>query len=203
MSLRSVVSLVVAASAVSFTAGHVFSQERSPEGPSAQDRQKLCEEAAKPVEQHKKLAESAGEWQSETTIWTQGPEGEATKSKWTYSTKPVLNGLWVMSQHKGEMNGKPFEGTAFTGFSKEQQKYVTVWFDSMNSSPVVMWGKPDASGKSITFEGERTTFAGRTYTPRWVERYDDADHGTFEMWSKYEGSGDYVKEMEMKSTRRK
>jgi hypothetical protein len=203
MNWRSVVSLMVAASAVSFTAGRVFSQDTGPAGPSPEEKQKLCEEMAKPVDQHKKLAQAAGDWESETTTWMQGPEGAPTKSKASYSAKSVLNGLWLMSQHKGEMNGKPFEGIAFTGYSKERQKHVVVWFDSMSSTPMVLWGTADPSGKVITFEGEPMTMMGQTFTPRWIERYDDADRATFEMWSKYEGAGDYIKEMEMKSTRRK
>lgn len=203
MGWRSTVSLVVAASAVSFTAGRVFSQDSKPAAPSKEDMQKMCEEMARPVEQHKTLAEGAGAWDAEATMWMQGPEGPPEKSKGSFTSKSALGGLWLVSEHKGEAMGKAFEGIALHGYSKDKQKYVVVWCDSMNSSPTVMYGTADAAGKVITYDGEKETMMGMTYTPRWIERRDDADHRSFEMWSKYEGTPDYVKEMEMKSTRRK
>jgi uncharacterized protein DUF1579 len=203
MGWRSTLSVAVAVGAVSFTAGRVFSQDTKPAAPSKEDMEKMCAEMARPVEQHKAIATGAGDWDCECNCWFEGPEGPATKSKSTFAAKSVLNGLYLMSEHKGEMMGKPYEGVAFTGYSKEKQKYVAVWVDSMSSTPMVLYGTADAAGKVITFEGEKMTMMGMTYTPRWIERHDDADHMTFEMWSKYEGAPDYVKEMEMKSTRKK
>jgi hypothetical protein len=203
MKRRSVVSLVVAASAVSFTAGRVFSQDAKPATPSKEDMQKMMEEMAKPVDQHKSLAATAGDWESESTCWFEGPEGPATKTKSTFTAKSILGGLYIQHQHKGEMMGRPFEGVGFTGYSKEKGKYVAVWCDNFSSTPTVMWGNADAAGKVITFDGEPMSMMGMNYTPRWIERRDDADHATFEMWSKYEGTPEYVKEMEMKSTRKK
>jgi hypothetical protein len=203
MGWRSTVSVAVAVSAVSFTAGRVFSQDSKPAAPSKEEMEKMCAEMARPVEQHKTLAATAGDWDCESTCWFEGPEGPATKSKGSFSAKSVLNGLYIHHEHRGEMMGKQFEGIGLTGYSKEKQKYVAVWCDNFTSTPMVMWGTADASGKVITFEGEKMSMMGMTYTPRWIERHDDADHSTFEMWSKYEGAPDYVKEMEMKSTRRK
>ena len=184
--------------AVGFTAGRVFSQDAK--APTKEDMEKAWAEMAAPAEEHKNLAASAGTWDCEMTMFE--PGSEPKKEKGVITSKSVLNGLYLFSEHKSQMNGKPFEGIAFEGYSKEKKKYFTFWADQMGSTPMLMWGSME--GKTITYDGDvyDCGVMGQM-TPRCKVTHDDADHMTFEFWAKMGGAPDYAKMMEGKYTRRK
>ena len=132
------------------------------------------------------------------------PGKEPTKLKGVSTSTSVMNGLYVSTQHKSEMDGKPFEGFAFDGYSKEKKKYFTFWADTMGSTPMLLWGTADATGKVITYDGDVYDMGAMgQMTPRFVLTRDDADHLTSEFWAKFGGAPDYMKMMETKYTRRK
>src|SRR5262245_8399739 len=204
MGWRSTVTVAVAVAAVSFTAGRVFSQDakQGDKPMSPEDMQKMMDEMAKPVKQNEQIAATAGAWESDVSMWMQ-PGAEPTKSKGSMTAKSVCNGLWLLGEHHGEMMGKPFDGLEIFGYDKERKQYFGVWVCSMGTTPEVVWGTSDDDGKTITLTGSETTCCGMTYTPKWVIKNVDADHSTFEHWSKMAGTADFVREMEIKSTRRK
>jgi hypothetical protein len=188
--------------AVAFTAGRVYSQDKPPAPPSPEDMAKMMAEMAKPVKQHEQIAASAGEWDSECSMWMQ-PGAEPTKTKGSVSAKTVCNGLWSLSHHNGEMMGKPFDGYELFGYDKEKKQYFGVFVMSMGTAPEVVWGTSDDDGKTITLVGGEQQCMGMTYTPKWVIKNVDADHSTFEHWSKSAmTNNEYFKEMEIHSTRR-
>ena len=204
MGLRSTVTVAVVVGALGFGAGKVFSQDKgeAPKMPSPEEMQKMMDEFAAPVEQHKKLAASAGTWDCEMTMFEPGKEPK--KEKGVTTSTSIMNGLYVSSEHKSTMDGKPFEGRAVDGYSKEKKKYFTFWFDTMGSTPMFLWGDADASGKTITYEGDVYDCGPMgQMTPRIKMTHDDADHMTFEFWAKMGGATDYMKMMEGKYTRRK
>jgi len=202
MSLRSTVTAVVVVGGLAFAAGRVFSDEANPgKMPSKDEMKKLMAEMARPVEQHVKLASEAGTWDADVTCWMPGEAPVQSKGTSIVTTK--LGGLWLHDEFKGEFDGKPFEGGTLLGYSKEKQKYFGLWVSSMGSTPEVVWGTADASGKVITFDGEPTPCPMGMVTPRWVCRHTDADHKTFEHWVKMDGATDYTKGLEIRYTRRK
>lgn len=202
MNWRSTLTAVLVVGAVGFTAGRVFSDEAEGKKMPGKDEMKaLMAEMARPVEQHTKLAADAGTWDADVTMWM---PGEApVLSKGVSTTKSILGGLWLHDEFKGEFDGNAFEGGTVLGFSKDKQKFFGLWVSSMGTNPEVVWGTADASGKVVTFDGEPMQCPMGMYTPRWVCRHVDADHKTFEHWSKMEGTADYVKGLEIKYTRRK
>ena len=200
MRLLSTVTLAVVIGAMGFAAGRVYSED--PKAPSPEDTQKMMAEMSAPAEQHKQLAAQAGTWDCDMTMWEPGAP-EPMKVKGVTTAKSVLNGLFVASEHKSEMMGQPFEGFAFDGYSKEKKKYFTFWADQMGTTPMLLWGTADASGKVITYDGDVYECGPMTHTPRMKVIHDDADHFTFEYWAKMPGAADYSKMMEGKYTRRK
>lgn len=204
MGWRSTLSVAVAVGAVGFTAGRVFSQDAKPgdKAPSPEEMQKMMAEMAKPVKQHEQIAATAGEWDSDVSMWM-APGAEPMKSKGSMSSKIICNGLWMVGEHRGEMMGNQFNGHEIFGYDKEKKQYFGVFVCSMNTAPEVVWGTSEDEGKTITLTGGETTCGGMTYTPKWVIKNTDADHFTFEHWSKMAGTPDFVREMEIKSTRRK
>ena|SRR5215471_6355828 len=202
MNWKSAATLAVTVGAMGFAAGSVYSQDKKPAGPSDDEMQKMMAEMAKPAKQHEQIAASAGEWESDVQMWM-APGAEATKSKGTISAKSVCNGLWTLGHHTGDMMGKPFDGYEMFGYVKDKKQYFGVFVMSMGTTPEVVWGTSDDDGKTITLVGGECTCMGMTYTPKWIIKNVDADHSTFEHWSKSAmTNNEFVKEMEIHSTRK-
>jgi len=203
MSLRNTLTAVFVVGGLAFAAGRVFSDDTTGRKmPSKEEMTKMMEEFARPVEQHAKLAADVGTWDADVTCWMD-PSQPPMTSKGTNTATSTLGGLWLDEKFNGVVDGKPFEGRTLVGYSKEKQKYFGIWISSMGSTPEIVWGTPDATGDVITFDGDPVPCPLGTFTPRWVVRRGDADHMTFEHWSKKDGDSDYAKGMEIKYARRK
>jgi hypothetical protein len=201
MSWRSTVMVAVAVGAVAFTAGRVYSQDKAPKGPSPEEMKSMAE-MGKLAEQHKAMAADAGTWDAETTMWM-SPDAPPMTSRAVSTSRSICAQHFMVDEFKGEFMGMPFEGLGVHGYSKEKGKYFGLWCDSMSSTPEIMWGTADATGKVITFEGAEMDSPMGKFVPRWVVTKVDADHSTFEHWSKYPAMGDdYHKEVQIKYTRR-
>ncbi len=200
MGWRSTLMGALVVGAVGFTAGRVFSQDAKPaEGPSAEDQAKWAEMSA-PTEEHKKLAALAGTWDCDMTHIQDGKP--VMNMKGVSTMKSAMKGLYLVTDHKSDMMGQPFEGLNVEGFSKEKKKYFSFWSDSFGTTPWLLWGTAD--GKTITYDGDLYDGGpmGKFY-PRIKITHTDADNLGFEMWTKTEGAADYTKVMEGKYTRRK
>ena len=201
MGWRSTVGIAVVVGGIAFAAGRAYTQDKPAAPPSKEDQAKMMAEMSAQTEEHKKLAAMAGTWDCDMTMYE--PGSEPMKSKGVTTSRSVLGGLYVSSEHKSEMGGMPFEGFAFDGYSKEKKKYFTFWADQMGSTPMLLWGTADATGKVITFDGEAYDCGPMgQMTPRTRVVHEDADHFTFEFWAKMGGAPDYAKMMEGKYTRR-
>ncbi len=196
-------SLVVAAVVVlgvGFGAGVVFSQDH-PGKPSPEEPSEAPEEMGKLGEEHAQLAKSVGTWDVAGKFWSDGGEMPATG---TSTVTSLFDGRYFVEDFElPEFMGEAFRGHALMGYDTMKKKYWTVWLDSMSTGPMIMWGTPDASGKTITYmatdpmerQGEKITWKGV------VETQDD-DHFAFTMWT-VDSKGTEKKEMELKYTRRK
>jgi hypothetical protein len=202
MQLRSALTLSVVVGALAFGLGRAWSDDDKSKMPGEDEQKKMMAEMAAPTEEHKQLAALAGTWDAELTMFEPGKE--PTKIKGVSTSTSVLHGLYVATQHTSTMGGQPFEGFAFDGYSKEKKKYFSFWADSMGSTPMLLWGTPDATGKVITYDGDAYDLGPMgQMTPRTKVIHEDADHFTSEFWAKFGGAPDYVKWMESKYTRRK
>lgn len=98
---------------------------------------------------HKLLAEyTAGEWTFVNKMWM-GPE--ATESKGTASTKPILGGRYFQATVKGEFNGEQFEGVAVTGYDNHKKKFVNSWVDNFGTGIMMSEGTYDPGTKTFTY----------------------------------------------------
>jgi hypothetical protein len=199
MGWRSVTTAALVVGAIGFAAGRASSQDKAP---SPEEMAKAMEEMATPGEQHKAMTAEAGVWDAEMSLFMD-PTQPPAKTKGVSTIRSVNNGLYVAEDYTGEFMGKPYVGLGVRGFSKDKGQYFGIWCDGMTTMPEIVWGKADAAGKAVTFDGAETTMGGMVYTPRWVMRTDDADHRTFEHWTKFAGAPDFAKDVEIKYTRRK
>jgi hypothetical protein len=203
MSWKNTVSVAMVVGAIAFAAGRGYTQDKPAEPPKPEDMQKLFAEMRAPAEQHKALAATEGTWEGDTSMFMD-PSAPPIKSKGTSVRKSINGGLYVTEEFTGDFMGTPMHGFGVHGYSKEMKKYVGFWCDNLSSTPEFLTGTADATGKVVTYEGSEMDSAMGKYTPRWVVKTEDADHVTFEHWSKSDMSaGQWVKEVEIHSTRKK
>ncbi len=59
-----------------------------------------------------------------------------------------------MGSLDSELFGQKFSGRSMDSYDPMKKKYVSLWFDSMNTSPVIMEGTYDKEKKTLTLAGE-------------------------------------------------
>jgi Protein of unknown function (DUF1579) len=106
----------------------------------------FAQDPVKPGPEHELLKGMEGTW--EATVKFGGQE-----SKGTMVWKMGLGGLWLLSNYEGEFFGQKFEGHGMDSYDSIKKKYVSVWADSMATSPMVTEGTYDAAEKKLTMEG--------------------------------------------------
>src|SRR5438270_4999433 len=96
-------------------------------------------EMAKPGENHKRLADMAGEWTYTVKFW-RSPDPKAAPMESTGKTvsKPILGGRYLQSEHTGKMQmpgadgammDMEFKGMAIEGYDNAKKKFVSSWVD--------------------------------------------------------------------------
>ncbi|MFN0053904.1 MAG: DUF1579 domain-containing protein [Planctomycetales bacterium] len=134
-----------------------------------------AQEPPKPGPEHERLKEMVGTWDAVIEM-----EGQKSKGSATY--KLVGGGMWLVSDFQGDFGGLPFEGHGVDGFDLRKKKYVSVWVDSMESSPLRLEGTYDAKTKMLTMSGESFAPDGSPMKLKTTTQTKDKDHSTFKMF---------------------
>lgn len=120
-----------------------------------------------PGPEHEKLKQLVGTWDVSAVSGDNSFRG-------TMVWKLDMGGLWLAGSFEGEFAGQKFSGRGFDTYDPNKKKYVSVWIDSMSTSPAVFEGNYDPSGKVLTMEGEGPGEDGKPTKFRIViERKDD------------------------------
>ncbi len=149
--------------------------------------QKMWEEAAKPGDEHKKLAETAGEWTADVEDYS---AGQPMKSTGTAKFTMLLGGRYLQQEFKGSMNGEQFEGIGIVGYDNLTKQFQEIWIDSMGTAIYVSKGSR-LDDKTTEAKGKMTMPGAGEMEMRSVAKHADKDHMTFEMY----GPGPDGKEM--------
>ena len=208
MNRRWLITSLVAVGALAFFGSRAVSQDEGNPAGNGDDPMKAMMEAyvkmSAPGDAHKKLEPMIGEWESHTKIFMAGPGGPAMESKGTTTNKWVLNGRFVLTEHKGMMMGMDHEGIGLTGYDTIRNMYVGAWADNVNSFLLTMKGTVDhKTGKVFTMYGEMDEPMLKVYG-RWVKyvtRIIDNDKHVFEIYDLH-AAEDY-KVLEITYTRKK
>ncbi len=136
------------------------------------DRLTAQQPEVKPGPEHMKLKESEGTW--DATI--KSKDGD---SKGTFMFKLDLNGLWLMEHFKADFGGMAFEGRGATSYDPTKKKYVSVWIDSMSTSPMISEGTYDAAKKTMTMKGDMPMPDGKNMKVTLTTVDNDANNKTF------------------------
>lgn len=132
-----------------------------------------------PGPEHKKLKELEGTWDA---VMKMGD----MESKGTIVYKMELGGLWLSSQFEGEFGGQKFGGRGLDSYDPVRKKYVSVWVDSMSTSPMMTEGNYDKDGKVMTMAGEGPGEDGKPTKYRMTTEHKDKNKL---FWSMYMGEG--------------
>jgi hypothetical protein len=180
--------------------------------PSAEDMQKMMQqmtELAKLNENHKLLAELAGNWSYTVKMWM-APGAPPIETKGSAVRKSVMDGRYFAADFHGEMkmpgpDGKmktmPFIGKSLEGYDNVKKKFVSTWSDNMGTGIMVSEGTYDPETKTFTYNSQMEMMPGMKTNVREVIKVVDKDHHNFE-WYENQG-GQEVKTMEINYTRKK
>jgi hypothetical protein len=134
-----------------------------------------AQEPPKPGPEHAHLKKFEGNWD---TTFTMG--GQSSKGKATY--KMDLGGLWLLSTFDGEMGGMKFQGRGADSYDPAKKKYVSVWIDSMSTSPMTMAGDYDKAKKTLTLAGEGPGEDGKPTKYKSTSEMPDDNTINFKMY---------------------
>jgi len=129
----------------------------------------------KPGPEHEHLKKLEGNW--DTTFKMMGTE---SKGKATY--KMGVGGLWLLSTYEGDIGGMKFQGRGMDSYDPAKKKYVSVWVDSMSTSPMFMEGTLDKAKKTLTMSGEGPGEDGKPTKYRSVSEMPDDNTINFSMY---------------------
>src|SRR5262249_32290957 len=95
-----------------------------------------AQEAPKPGPEHGLPKKQVGTW--DLTMKVGGMESKAVV---TY--KMDLGGLWLLSSVESDFGGMKIQGRGMDSYDPAKKKYVSVFIDSMSTSPMVTEGTFD------------------------------------------------------------
>lgn len=179
--------------------------------PSAEEMKKMMEvmmEMGKPGDNHKLLAELAGNWTYTMKMMMDPTTGKPSESKGTATRKAIFDGRYFTFEVSGKFqmpgkDGKPmdmnFKGMAIEGYDNVSKKFFSSWIDNMSTLNMNAEGTYDAATKTFTYTAECEMMPGMKTKMREVIKVVDKDHHTFEMYED-RGQGE-TKSMEIAYTR--
>jgi hypothetical protein len=135
-----------------------------------------AQQPPKPGPEIEKLKALEGTW--DATVKMMGNESKATA---TY--KMGVGGMWLVSDFEGEFGGMKFQGKGMDTYDASKKKYISVWVDSMSTSPMVMEGSYDKDGKILTMTGEGPGEDGKPTKYKSVSEMKDKDSMLFKMYT--------------------
>jgi hypothetical protein len=155
-------------------------------------------------DEHKVLKKDVGTWNVVMKIYPQGPDGPAIESKGEETNRLIGDGMWLISNFKGDLGGMTFEGQGTIGYDPGKKKYTGTWIDNMKPTMDTMEGDYDAKTQTLTMYSESIDPAtGKPMKMKNVGKSIDNNTRTFTMYSLTPGTKDeYVKMMEIHYTRK-
>lgn len=129
----------------------------------------------KPGPEFEPLKKLVGTWDCD--VKSMGQE-----SKGTMVYKMDLGGLWLVGKFEGGFGGMKFEGRSLDSYDARKGKYVSVWVDSMGTTPLVSEGTYDKEKKTMTMTGEGPGMDGKMQKMKMVTEAKDDDTLVFNMY---------------------
>jgi hypothetical protein len=146
--MRWLASAVLVAGTIGFLAGSAFTEDPAPD---EAEMMKMIMELATPGAAHQQLADMAGDWDVDATMWM--TPGEPIASKATSKGTMALGGRYLATEYSGTFQDMPFNGRGVLAYDNFKKQYQSVWFDSMSTSLSLETGSMSDDGKTLTMNG--------------------------------------------------
>ena len=104
-----------------------------------QEKMAAWQKAGAVGEQHKQLAQGAGNWEFTAKFWM-APGGEPMTTTGTSERQMIMDGRVMQEEVTSQMMGEPFKGMALIGYDNVRQHYWSTWTDNMSTSLMQMTG---------------------------------------------------------------
>lgn len=173
-----------------------------PPGMTPEEMQ-ACMIAGTPGEQHKFLAECAGEWAAKTTMWM-APGAEPMKCDGVSTVTSIMDGRFTKVEMSGEMPGMgPYTGIGTFGYDNAAGKYVATWICNMGTNIMVGTGEVSSDKRTITWTYDYVCpVTKKLSSMRDVEHRIDKNNMKIESFAKDIKTGKEFKMMEIVLTRK-
>ena len=187
MKLRSTLCAAAIVSVASTLLGMgAYQSETNSSNPADHDvaaMMKRWTDSCTPNENHARLAGFVGTWDTETSMWMEGPGGKAAKSKGTSEIRWLDANRWLIEESKGEMMGMPMRATTILGYDNYKTKYVSTTVNSLTTQLLTAEGNFDKDRKNLITYGtmDEPMTGEHDKCVRYVTRLVDADKFVFEV----------------------
>lgn len=212
MKARTAIASITFAAAAAFSVSPLLGVEpapneakTSPAAAAPNDSEMM--ELTKLNENHKLLAELAGNWSYTVKMWM-APGAPPIESKGRAERKAIMGGRYFvvdaqsemeMPGPDGKMQSMSFIGHSWEGYDNAKKKFVSSWIDNMGTGILMSEGTYDPASKTFTYNAEMEMAPGVKTKVREVVKVVDKDHHLFE-WYENRG-GQETKTMEIAYTR--
>ncbi len=109
-------------------------------------------ESAKPVAEHKRLAELVGPWKVTTKLWFD-PAGEPHTATGRGTGKLILGGRFLSLETNVKGGGIDSEALTLFGFDRRTSDYTLVGLDTLGTYYITAAGKWDEAKKAVVLHG--------------------------------------------------
>jgi len=178
--------------------------------PNGADMMKQMMELSKLNENHKLLADTAGEWNYTLKMWMNpDPNAKPQEAKGTATRKMIMGGRYLSGEYTGHMqmpgpDGKMkdtvFKGMGLEAYDNVKKKFVASWVDNMGTGIEMSEGTYDPATKSFTYTSEVEPVPGMKTQIREVIKLTDKNHMTLEWYETQ--AGQEKKTMEIDYTKK-
>lgn len=165
--------------------------EESKQPAMSKEQQAMMQAMQKAAEvrpEHKQLEYFVGNWNTTTTMESDG-KSPPMKSEGKSHSETIFGGRYVRMMFDGTFEGQPFKGEGFMGFDNIKGKFLNTWIDSVSTGYWLAYGTYDAASKTYTFHGDMPDYAKpeAKMAVRQVMHIVDANHYTFEWYETHSG----------------
>lgn len=158
--------------------------------------------AGTPGEEHAWLAESAGTWHGEGTMWM-GSESEPVAFESTMTITPIMDGRYVTTDYKSEIPGMgEYHGAGITGYDNVAGQFVVVWIDNHSTGIMNGTANKSADGTLRWTHSYTCPIERKPTSMRQIERITGENTRTMEMHATDPATGKEYKSMDIEFKRR-
>lgn len=125
---------------------------------------------------HSLLLKMAGDWAGTAKTWFE-PGKLADESIMKGSIRPVLNGMFILHEYKGSLQGNHFEGISIYGYNLNDDKFQCTNIDSFHNGTAIMMqnGKEGSDKLSATGHYNYKLSTEETQTWGWRTQLELTD----------------------------